>query len=76
MDLTTREVAELIAQAVDDSIAWDRYEQQRVFTLRLGADAVLRTLHEHHVWLHRTVQDADGVIDGEAPTEVLPEVET
>jgi hypothetical protein len=76
MDLTTLQLAERIALAaveafcvldVDGTIVGPRDHR--------AAQAVLRALRENHVWLHRTVQDAEGVIDGAAPSEVLPEVE-
>lgn len=89
MDLTTLQIAERIAEAAIDArinymhklaTVWRRQSMAAPFdSTSVGsetpAQAVLRTLRENHVWLHRTVQDADGVIDGDAPTEVLPEAE-
>jgi hypothetical protein len=73
MELTTLQIARRIADAVLAVAPYPLY--RNTSEADVPTQAVLRTLRENGVWLHRVVQDADGVIDGEAPSEVLPEVE-
>ncbi len=57
MSLTSLELAELIARAVRDiDTPFSRHPGGNP----IGAQAVLRVLHEHGVWFHRVTETEQG----------------